>query len=57
MFIKGKLTDETVVFINTNIPCRGSPEDTFKVYALDSGSPYNKVKVYVPIDISQRDNV
>ena len=53
----GKLTDETVNFIKTNTPCVCSPEDPVKVYALGSGSLYNKVNDYTPMYGSPIDNV
>ena len=46
MYFLGKLTDETIVLININKPCGGSPEDMVKVYVTFGGSTYNKVMVY-----------
>ena len=57
MYFLGKRTDETIVLININKPCGDSPEDTVKVYALGSGSTYNKVKDYTPMGVSTRDDV
>ena len=57
MIILDKMNDETVTLFNTNKSCGGSSEDTVQVYALVSGLPYNKVKVYTPMGDLTRDNV
>ena len=49
MGILGTLTDETVAFIKANEPNDGSPEEMVNVYTLVGVSPYNKVKVYIPM--------
>ena len=54
--IFGTLTDENVTFFKTNTPCGVSPEVMVKVYSLDGSSPYNKVKVCLPIVSSLRDD-
>ena len=50
MVLKETLNDETMNFFDTNKPCGGLSEDTVNIYTLDSGSPYNKVMVYKPIN-------
>ena len=51
------LTDETMDFFNANTPHVSSSEDTVKVYALHSVSPYSILKVYTQMGGSPIDNV
>ena len=50
-------TDEIFDLFNTNTPYGGSREEKVKVYGLDAGLSYNKVKVCTYMVVAPIDNV